>query len=303
MEINLYELKPYIQKYVNQFYSSSYKKEEEYSIKNVDIYYKLTKQYIDDAVLNRQLNHYNYNVKNISQNVSNTYPPLLKCITEKIDKNNFIGSGLYGSVYKISDDIAVKFASFASFQKEIKSCKNDVAKCVKEEVALSRKAGLLGVGPKIYDNFICKVKDDEYYSVIYMELIKGVPLETWLNGNPSTKEIKIVIDKIRLKKNLLHRNNIFHNDLHDENIMVITDGTLDIRIIDFGMALSSKTVLLKEKLYDNSSLNSIFERRKLIKPASELLLYYYVIYNLVKNKILFIRTTPLNTPLNTTLNT
>jgi tRNA A-37 threonylcarbamoyl transferase component Bud32 len=147
------------------------------------------------------------------------------------------------------------------------------------------------------------VKDDEYYSVIYMELIKGVPLETWLNGNPSTKEIKIVIDKIRLKKNLLHRNNIFHNDLHDENIMVITDGTLDIRIIDFGMALSSKTVLLKEKLYDNSSLNSIFERRKLIKPASELLLYYYVIYNLVKNKILFIRTTPLNTPLNTTLNT
>ncbi len=294
MEINLYELKPYIQKYVNQYYSPSYKKETEYNIKDVNTYVKLIKPYIDDALLNRQLNHYNYNVKNVSENVTNTYPPLLKCITEKIDRNNFIGSGLYGSVYKISEEIAVKFASLASYQREISYCKNDVGKCVREEVALSRKAGLLGVGPKIYDHFLCKVKDDEYYSVIYMELIKGVPLETWFNSNPTIREIEKVREKIRLKKNLLHRNNIFHNDLHDENIMVITNGSLDIKIIDFGMAISSKSLLLKEKLYDNSSINSIFEKKKLLKAPSDALLYYYVVYNLIKNKILIIRTSPLN---------
>ncbi len=70
------------------------------------------------------------------------------------------------------------------------------------------------------------------YSV--MEFIDGITLKQWLidNQNPDIETIRSIVEQIAKGLQAMHRNEILHQDLRPENIMIDKTGT--VKIIDFG---------------------------------------------------------------------
>ena len=72
------------------------------------------------------------------------------------------------------------------------------------------------------------------FSIIIMDYLEGINLSTFLKSS-TDKKLKEVLEDFRKKINLLHKNGIYHCDLHYGNVMVRnSDNT--IRIIDFGQS-------------------------------------------------------------------
>jgi serine/threonine protein kinase len=107
-----------------------------------------------------------------------------------------------------------------------------------ETLELAKKAGKLGVGPKVFDGYECKVGKNVYFITV-MEYLEG---ETYLNFFKSHKNNKEILEQIvqdissKVKK--LNDNNILHKDVHGENIIVMKKGDKHISfIIDYGNAV------------------------------------------------------------------
>lgn len=97
------------------------------------------------------------------------------------------------------------------------------------------------------------------FGLIIMEYLNSNPLITYLkNTEMKIDNIKDIICKIMKKLQILHINNIVHNDLHLENILI--SPTKDIYIIDFGLIkcatiskIESGTTTLLNEFINNSS--------------------------------------------------
>jgi len=146
--------------------------------------------------------------------------------------SSLLGKGMFGSVYKVDSKRAVKIQVVKhSYMHTL-----GLPRHIKLEQEISKKAGEWGVGPKVYDTYICCGKDKKCYIVMYMELLKGKPLDDFVKTAKKTdidRAHKLISDKI----NLLHKNRILHSDLHDRNIYVHkTRAGLEVKLIDFGLA-------------------------------------------------------------------
>jgi predicted Ser/Thr protein kinase len=91
----------------------------------------------------------------------------------------------------------------------------------RNEVAIARLMGEHGLGPRIYDTFLCK---NSFFMV--MEKIVG---QTY-SKTPKTPELK---NKLRAVVNEMHRLGIYHKDLHQNNVLIRNTDS-KIFIIDFG---------------------------------------------------------------------
>lgn len=184
---------------------------------------------INRRILIHELNHLVYkHIQNENE--------LTKCLKNPDDakKLKYIGSGEYGSIYKLDDKTCIKFINITHTLNNLKYV--DFLK----EVNMSTIAGSIGVAPKIYDTYVCiNDEDSTCYGIIYMEFIQGITLTNYLDKihtqNNKNKLRKLLEEKI-IK---LHNAGIMHNDLHSDNVMVILDSNdqlKDIKMIDFGFS-------------------------------------------------------------------
>ncbi len=148
-------------------------------------------------------------------------------------KMEYIGGGEYGKVFKIDETRCVKIINISE------NLNNLGYIDFQNEVEISKVAGEIGVGPKIYDAYVC-VNDanSSCYGIIYMEYVKGITLNDFLYKYYSKGNIATIRRLLEEKINKLHNAGILHSDLHHDNVMIIMDGgeVKDVKIIDFGFS-------------------------------------------------------------------
>ena len=105
-------------------------------------------------------------------------------------------------------------------------------------VSHASTAGDIGVGPRVYDAFVC-AREGDYVGFIVMDVVKGATLEEWRDTRAPVEVAKA--NEIALKKlERLHAAGIIHGDLHARNVIVVPHGSgggrvKDVFIVDFGM--------------------------------------------------------------------
>ncbi len=144
-----------------------------------------------------------------------------------------IGSGEYGTVYRLDENRCIKFVNITDTLNNLKYV--DFVK----EIEISKIAGNIGVGPKIYDAYVTiNDEDSTCYGIIYMEYLHGITLSKYMEHLPKNQynNLRKLLDEKIAK---LHAQNILHSDLHSDNVFVILDSNgemKDIKIIDYGFS-------------------------------------------------------------------
>lgn len=72
------------------------------------------------------------------------------------------------------------------------------------------------------------------YLYVVTEYIKGITLKQWMvdNPKPSIEEVRTIIEQVSVGLRAFHRQEMLHQDLRPDNIMIDQTGT--VKIIDFG---------------------------------------------------------------------
>lgn len=158
-----------------------------------------------------------------------------------------LGSGGYGSVYKVDNNKAVKVINIT---KQYRKEKNFI-KELENEFIISQIADKKKFGPKIYDANVCCDEEGNCYFMIYMELLKGQTYCSWNLDKHNNEERKRVLDIIDKKIKIMQENKIIHNDIHDENIFIVKNSkkqkVTDVLIIDYGMAEITDDIMTRER--------------------------------------------------------
>jgi hypothetical protein len=163
----------------------------------------------------------------------------MKCLKNPEDykKLKYISAGEYGSVYRLNEDVCIKFVNVTNTLNNLKYVN------FLKEMEISKIAGNIGVGPKIYDSYICvNDLDSTCYGIIYMEYLHGITLSKYLDSSSRTNEDKIEVRKLLDEKIMkLHQYQILHSDLHSDNVFIILDNhnnqkIKDVKIIDYGFS-------------------------------------------------------------------
>jgi serine/threonine protein kinase len=109
------------------------------------------------------------------------------------------------------------------------------AEIIQNEIRITKKMSDLGIGPKLYDIFICKPNGEPYIFFV-LEYFNQNALDVYLyNGGIITPDDTKSISKLI---NRMHAAGVVHTDLHPGNILVnlSSTGKLRFAISDFGLA-------------------------------------------------------------------
>jgi hypothetical protein len=161
---------------------------------------------------------------------------LIKCLKNPDDykKLKYISSGEYGSVYKLNDNICIKFVNITHTLNNLKYIN------FLNEIEMSKRAGEINVGPKIHDTYVCvNDEDSSCYGIIYMEYVNGMTLNDYLHTFKRNNQKEHVRKLLENKIFKLNNIGIMHNDLHADNVILLLDednNVTDLRIIDYGFA-------------------------------------------------------------------
>jgi serine/threonine protein kinase len=190
-----------------------------------------------------------------------------------IDKNNILGEGNYGEIYKgiinnpetnTINNIAVKIIDIEQIPIDTKE--HSIINFLCEEI-----------------NNLCNIKERniiEYYGYslyqdkfyIFLEYINGVTLNKYLLNKDLSCIKKIAIMRQLIEGiNDIHKYNIIHNDITADNIMVIDidENNILIKYIDFGFSciypcdesVIGKLMSNVSKEKDMTSLYNIFKEK------------------------------------------
>jgi hypothetical protein len=110
-----------------------------------------------------------------------------------------------------------------------------------ETLEIAKTAGKLGVGPRVFNGYECKVGKQVYFITI-MDYVQGETYVKFHNNHKDNKDILTnIVNDIEAKINKLNKNNIMHKDVHGENIIITKKGDKHIpMIIDYGNAIYAK---------------------------------------------------------------
>lgn len=240
--INLGALKELCSKYVEEYYTAR----KSINVNNAAV--DRVESMLDFAELKRAASFHmvkNINDKGLRNDAGQPGPEGLGCLRpgKSVTVKDVIGSGMYGTVYKVDSKTAVKIQLMKeSYNHEVEKYMG-MKRRIELEKEISIKAGELGVGPKVHDVYLCcggAVNDKACYMVMYMELLKGKTLAKLYGEGTvrSTKLARRALDLLEAKVKILQKHRIFHQDLHEGNIWVCKnkDGKLDVKILDYGYA-------------------------------------------------------------------
>jgi tRNA A-37 threonylcarbamoyl transferase component Bud32 len=150
-----------------------------------------------------------------------------------------LGSGYFGQVMALDEHRAIKMQRFELFDAE-------AVQRLRDEIEIQGMAARLGVAAKVLDTFHCVCQDSGMHAAfIVQERLPGTTVD---DAVLSPKDRDVVSAKLEALIEKLHANKIFHNDLHDSNVMV--HKTLDakgipkwnVKILDFGLATRTTDV-------------------------------------------------------------
>lgn len=131
---------------------------------------------------------------------------------------------------------------------------------IKRELEITEEMGRKGIGPKLFDAFVCRNMGRPYLYLV-LENFNQRSLWDFLNeGNTLSKEEIVSISR-RIAE--MHEAGVVHSDLHAGNILVHeeSDGALRFAIGDFGMAYRSRDAADIQKAKDVSeSFSSTMEQ-------------------------------------------
>lgn len=114
--------------------------------------------------------------------------------------------------------------------------KDEMKSMIHNEFVICKKAEALGIGPKVYDAFICfNDAEKRAYKVVVTEFIKGVTLSDWMGGDHTKEERMHVHALVKTKIDKMHENGIIHNRLYAGNVILRTKGknVIDAVLTDF----------------------------------------------------------------------
>ena len=187
--------------------------------------------------------------------ISDDQNPQDGCMKKLVVKKK-IGQGFYGNVFEIDDKKVVKIIKFEGKQ----PMKNFI-----QEVEMMKKSATIGIGPKVFDHYTCCQHFGSCFGIIIMEYINGSTLRDW-TAKPHGKKTKDeMLNKIRAAIQKLHAHSIFHNDLHNTNILIAKNG--NVKIIDYGYATGKANGLRgawleNKEHYDYNVLRTLFNSQR-----------------------------------------
>jgi tRNA A-37 threonylcarbamoyl transferase component Bud32 len=198
------------------------------------------------------------------------------CVCSHPKKEVALGSGAYGTVYSVHASPCLhlpKGVSKVAVKKEkidLYWNDTDLARGIPIRRKIYDKAYKLGLGPRVYDMYVCVGAGNTVNIVTVMDLVPG---KTWASMDwPDFGERDKAVAKIMVAVERLNKHGIIHHDLHGGNIMVTVSkkGVMtDFKFIDFDRA---KFVQDEEAPYIKSALlntygseNTILAKKVLIK--------------------------------------
>ena len=155
---------------------------------------------------------------------NDTFNNSYKSIENKYSYNYKIGSGTYGNVFKCTNirtnkDYAIKIISL------IKNSNN-----IKHEINILKKLYDIKYNYSLIDYY-----SDNYYHYIITPFISGISLYRYVKKLKRVSESNsiYIIKQLSQQLLLLKNNNIIHNDIKLDNV-IIDINNLNITLIDFG---------------------------------------------------------------------
>lgn len=162
-----------------------------------------------------------------------------ECMDHVKKTTKLLGEGFYGKVYKVPAS-----PCFKNVPKGVKHIgvkvelmkpggdNNQTPERLKIVTKIGKRAGDLKIGPKMYDAFVTIGENGNVQIIKLFEIIDGKP---WAEVQWKTPKMQqAALDKL---DGLIHKMNkagIIHHDLHTNNVMVGTNGS--VYIIDFDLA-------------------------------------------------------------------
>ncbi len=143
-----------------------------------------------------------------------------------------LGQGAFGKAYLVEKDKQQYTIKEITTRNMFMSKKKMIDKN-KTEIETAVTMGKKNIGPKVYDYYECKDKD-ELKMYVVMEYMTEGNLQQWLQTNTLTKQHQKQI-KSKLKK--MHSMMYYHADIHLENIFVTKkNGRIQFYLGDFGQS-------------------------------------------------------------------
>jgi predicted Ser/Thr protein kinase len=143
---------------------------------------------------------------------------------------SLLGQGGQGAVYKYNTNKVVKISRKTNTNKNNR---------FKHEHYISKKAGNMNIGPKVYNIGNIKANNGQNYLWYTMNLLSGKPIKQIANKQIYKKN---AYNKVKR----LHNAGISHFNLHEDNIFITNNGRLFI--IDYGASGKSNTPVTNNQI-------------------------------------------------------
>lgn len=113
----------------------------------------------------------------------------------------------------------------------------------RKETNMAKRAGALGVGPRVHAAFVCRRATDDGVRTLGIQVsdhISGTTLAKW-NASAAPEDVRLANRLAFDKLSELHDAGIRHGDLHAGNVLVVPErpplqGVKDVFLIDFGFS-------------------------------------------------------------------
>lgn len=165
--------------------------------------------------------------------------PTRKECFSKWKKGELLGKGEFGEVYQVtlqSDDLefvlkTIDLRPTAYASKDSGMYRGDPKSAFVREVMISKKAGELGVGPRIQDYYYCGPKK-ALRGIIVMDKIDHT-YRSYIAKQTAAEKKRVAL-ALAEKLLRLHDANIVHRDVHDRQILISSSG--EPFFIDYGLS-------------------------------------------------------------------
>jgi predicted Ser/Thr protein kinase len=210
LKINLTLLKTKISKYVDTYYSLADKPDVPELEKDKQWIKDMVSNSVEFAIINLELK--DVQRIEVSERIVDWdhVPTMQSCIKKKgYDIEKRLGEYSNKFLLKGNKTAKVKLISLWEYKQ-----KDEMKSVINNEFQICKKVEALGIGPKIYDSFICFNKQEgKAYKVLISEYINGLSLEEWGKTNRSPEERSLVHSLVKTKIEKMHENGVIHNSL------------------------------------------------------------------------------------------
>ena len=188
-----------------------------------------------------------------------------------------LGSGAFGKVYQVEIDNKIYAL------KETRLIKKHLTDAYLNEINNLKIINEIKpkIAPTYYNSWI-----NNNNGYILLEYINCGTLKEYIKKN---KLVKKDYNKLRRLINILHQNNLSHNDLHGDNILVeCKNKKIRFYLNDFGISKSKKIILDDNysilKNIEEEPIKDKLNNTPIIEMVKEL-----VIYNIIKNNLIILQ--------------